>query len=203
MPILFARTLLPLVQLPPGGHWSDTTPRLALRARPAPASRPRGRRRARPHPLPGGVRPGEPARRRAWSGVAQRDFTWERVPTVSYRDENGVELLDLPGRAAPTRGHPAAAAISGQLGSAAARLRGPRPHHPAGGPAAEADLERRLHRHLRRPGRGELDDGRADAAITPHIDFPRAAVEEEALRTARFCAPEADRAHDRWLMKVL
>ena len=32
-----------------------------------------------------------------------------------------------------------------------------------------------------------MEDGRI--AITPHADFPRAAVAEEALRTARFCAP--------------
>ena len=34
--------------------------------------------------------------------------------------------------------------------------------------------------------------------ITPHVDFPRAGVEEEALRTARFCAPEHDRHEVAW-----
>ena len=39
----------------------------------------------------------------AWAGAAQRDFAeaWERLETVSYRDENGTELLDLPGRPLP------------------------------------------------------------------------------------------------------
>ena len=47
-----------------------------------------------------------PASRRdtaAWAGVAQRDFAeaWRRLETVSYRDESGTELLDLPGRPLP------------------------------------------------------------------------------------------------------
>ena len=47
-----------------------------------------------------------PAGRRdvaAWAGVAQRDFTeaMARLPLVTYRDERGAELFDLPGPAAP------------------------------------------------------------------------------------------------------
>jgi hypothetical protein len=34
--------------------------------------------------------------------------------------------------------------------------------------------------------------------ITPHTDFDHAAVQEEALRTARFCAPEHTRHEVRW-----
>jgi hypothetical protein len=34
--------------------------------------------------------------------------------------------------------------------------------------------------------------------ITPHTDFPRAKVAEEALRTARFCAPEAAKHEVNW-----
>jgi hypothetical protein len=39
----------------------------------------------------------------AWAGVAQRDFAeaWQRLTTVSYRDEKGAELLDLPGEPLP------------------------------------------------------------------------------------------------------
>ena len=52
-----------------------------------------------------------PATRRdaaAWAGVAQRDFAeaWARLPTVSYRDERGVELLDLPGLPLPPASTP-------------------------------------------------------------------------------------------------
>ena len=55
------------------------------------------------------------------------------------------------------------------------------------------------HADRRRPRRRELDAWTARRlTITPHIDFPRAGVEEEALRTARFCAPEHDRHEVAW-----
>ena len=62
-----------------------------------------------------------PASRRdaaAWAGVAQRDFAeaWERLDTVSYRDENGTELLDLPDQPLPPASHAAAGALPGALG---------------------------------------------------------------------------------------
>jgi hypothetical protein len=34
--------------------------------------------------------------------------------------------------------------------------------------------------------------------VTPHTDFPRAAVTAEALRTARFCAPDASKHEIAW-----
>ena len=39
----------------------------------------------------------------AWLGAAQRDFAdaWERIETVTYRDEQGRELFDLPGQPLP------------------------------------------------------------------------------------------------------
>src|SRR3712207_8642911 len=37
----------------------------------------------------------------AWSGAAQRDFDFDRIGTVRYRDDKGIELLDLPGRPLP------------------------------------------------------------------------------------------------------
>ena len=102
-PILLARTLVPLVQLPPAGFYDDTR-RATLFVRD-------------PRPLPDPIDAAAlvihryldafgPAQRRdvaAWAGVAQADFAaaWERVETVSYRDEQGRELLDLPGRPLP------------------------------------------------------------------------------------------------------
>ncbi len=96
-PIVFARSLLALRQLPPAGHWGD---------------RSRARFVLDPRPLPDGADAAAlvlerylaafgPASRRdvaSWAGVAQRDLApgWERVMTVSYRDEHGTELLDLP-----------------------------------------------------------------------------------------------------------
>ena len=50
----------------------------------------------------------------AWAGVAQRDFAeaWERLETVSHRDENGTELLDLPGQPLPPAPRPCRCASS-------------------------------------------------------------------------------------------
>ena len=102
-PVIFARTLLPLVQLPPAGYWDDARRgrgSCSIRARcPTP---PTPRRSSSPATSTAFG----PASRRdvaAWAGVAQRDFAeaFERVETVSFRDEHGTELLDLPGRPLP------------------------------------------------------------------------------------------------------
>ncbi len=100
--VSFARTLLPLVQLPPAGYWRD-------RRRPSFVVDPR--------PLPDPVDAAAlvlarylgafgPASRRdvaAWAGEAQRDFAgaWERLSVLSFRDSQGVELFDLPGQPLP------------------------------------------------------------------------------------------------------
>ena len=146
MPLLYARTLLPLTFLPPAGHWRDTTrkARFVLDPRPLPDPEDAGAL-----VLTRYLEAFGPAAKRdvaAWAGVAQREFPWERVQTVSYRDEKGRELLDLPAPAAPARRDPAPAALPRQLGPAAAGLRRPRPDHPARGAAAEAHA---LRRHAR------------------------------------------------------
>ncbi|MEA2347171.1 MAG: hypothetical protein QOG62_958 [Thermoleophilaceae bacterium] len=107
VPISFARTVLPLVQVPPAGYWSQ--PRLPLFV-------------VDPRPLPSPADAAElalrrylaafgPASRRdmaAWAGATQRDFTdaLVRVKTVSYVDEQGTELFDLPGRPLPPASTP-------------------------------------------------------------------------------------------------
>ena len=198
MPLLYARTLLPLTFLPPAGHWRDTT------------------RKARfvhdPRPLPDPEDAGAlvltryltafgPAAKRdaaAWAGVAQRDFPWQRVETVSYRDEQGRELLDLPGQPLP----PADTKLPPRfLGNWDQPL------------LAYADRDRIIPpevQPLKLTLSGDTTltvDGRVVASwtidgprltITPHVDFPRDGVEEEALRTARFCAPEHDRHEVAW-----
>jgi hypothetical protein len=96
-PIMFASTLLPLVQLPPAGAWDDRRrPRFGVdpRSLPSPAD-------AATIVLERYLAAFGPASRRdiaAWAGVPQADFAQalERVLTVSFRDEKGVELLDLP-----------------------------------------------------------------------------------------------------------
>jgi Winged helix DNA-binding domain len=101
-PVSFARMLVPLVQLPPAGHWRNRgRPSFVLDPRPLPDPA-----EAAALVLARYLAAFGPASRRdvaAWAGVAQRDFAdaWERVPTVSYRDEAGTELLDLPDQPLP------------------------------------------------------------------------------------------------------
>jgi hypothetical protein len=195
-PVLFARTLLPLVQLPPAGHWSDNG---------------RGRRFAPdPRPLPPAVDAGAlvltryleafgPAAKRdvaAWAGVAQADFPFERVATVAYRDEKGRELLDLPDRPLPPASTPLPPRFLANW------------DQPL---LAYADRDRIippaiLPLQLTLSGDQTVTvDGRVAASwrleqarltITPHTDIARgarAAIREEGLRTARCLAPDLTR----------
>ena len=190
MPILMARSYLPLVQLPPAGHWRDTTrnSRHVLDPRPLP-----GPEDAAALVLTRYLEAFGPALKRdaaAWAGVAQRDFPWHRVQTVSYRDEQDRILFDLPGRPLP----PAGTKLPPRLLS-----------HWDQALLAYADRDRIIPPEIQ-PLKLTLSgdttltvDGRVVASwtmdgpkltLTPHVDFPRQGVEEEALRTARFCAPE-------------
>ena len=115
-PIIFARTLLPLIQLPPAGHWDDNR-----RGRASCSTRARGpdrrRGRARARALPRRLRAREQARVAAWAGVAQRDFAaaWERLQTVTYRERRRTPRP--PGRPAPSRRHTAAPAAAPPVGT--------------------------------------------------------------------------------------
>ena len=197
--VTFARTLLPLVQLPPAGHWKD-------------------RRRASfvidTRPLPDTVEAATlvlsrylaafgPASRRdiaAWAGVAQRDFAeaFARLPTVSYCDERGIELLDLPDQPLPPPSTPLPVRllarwdqpllayvereriIPPELQSLRLTLSGDQTVTVGGRVAASWLVER--------------SGGRAKLTVTPHVDLGRSARSEiraEAEPTARFCAPDA------------
>jgi hypothetical protein len=100
--IFFARTLLPLVQLPPAGLWGNRQrPLFVVDRRPLPTPTAAAALAVRRYLAAFG-----PASRRdiaAWSGLPQRDFAaaLAQMRTVSYHDEQGVELLDLPGVSLP------------------------------------------------------------------------------------------------------
>ena len=198
--VVFARTLLPLVQLPPAGFWRE-------RGRPSFTVDPR--------PLP---EPAEaaalvlarylaafgPASRRdvaAWAGVPQRDFAeaWERLEVVSYRAEDGTELLDLPRRPLPPASTPLPVRFLSRwdqplLAYADRERIIPAAVQPlkltlSGNQTVLVDGRVAASWWLRR-ARG----GRVQVDITPHVDISRsarAAVRAEATRTARFCEPEA------------
>jgi hypothetical protein len=198
-PIFFVRNLIPLVQLPPAGYWRD-------RRRPAFVVDPR--------PLPDPAEAATlvlsrylaafgPASKRdvaAWAGVAQRDFAeaWERLDTVSYRDEKDAQLFDLPGQPLPAgrtrlpvrflaRWDQALLAyedreriIPAALGPRKITLSGDQAVTVDGRVAAIWKLERRTRR--------------ATVVIEPLLDIAeraRAQIRSEAKRTARFMEPEA------------
>jgi len=198
-PVIFARTLLPLVQLPPAGAWDD-------------------KRRARfvrdPRPLPDPADAATlvlsrylaafgPASRRdaaAWAGVAQRDFAaaWERLPTVSYRDERGAELLDLPDMSLPPASTPLPVRLLAHwdqpLLAYADRERIIPPElQPlaltlSGDPTVTVDGRVMASWALRREGAA------VELTVTPHVELARSAraeIRAEAECTARFCEPDA------------
>jgi hypothetical protein len=198
--IMFARSLLPLVHLPPAGFWRDR-------------SRPRFAVDQRPLPDPGDaatlvleryLRAFGPAGKRdaaAWAGVAQRDFAaaWERLPVVSYRGEGGTELLDLPGEPLPpastklpvrflSRWDQVLLAyadrdriIPPELGPLRLTLSGDQTVTVDGRVAASWKLERATRR--------------VKVVIEPHTAIRKSAhaqIRAEAKRIARFAEPEAD-----------
>jgi hypothetical protein len=199
--VLLLRTLLPLVQLPPGGHWSDPR-RASFVADPRPE----------PSPADAAVRVLErylaafgPASRRdvaSWSGTAQRDFApaFERLELVSHRDEKGTELLDLPGRELPPASLRPPVRLLGNWDQTM---------------LAYADRERIMSdevRSLKLTISGDpvvtvagrvgaswslLEEGdRVRVEITPHVELRRAdrsAIRDEARRTASVCVPDATR----------
>ncbi len=106
--VMFARTLLPLVQLPPAGFWGERG-RAAFVVDPRPAARTRWTRR---RSCSAATSPPSGRRRRrdaaAWAGVAQRDFAgaWERLELSPIAPRTARELLDLPRRPLPPASTP-------------------------------------------------------------------------------------------------
>jgi hypothetical protein len=199
--VMFARNLLPLVQVPPAGFWRERRrPQFVVDPRPL------------PHPddaatlvLKRYLRAFGPASKRdvaAWAGGAQRDFAeaWKRLRTVSYVDEKGTELLDLPGQPLP----PASTKlpvrflarwdqvllayadreriIPPELGPLRLTLSGDQTVTVDGRVAASWKLERATRR--------------VKVVVEPHLQIRKSAhsqIRAEAKRIARFVEPEAQR----------
>ncbi len=198
--VAFARTLLPLIQLPPAGHWSNRSrPRFVVDQRPLPEPA-----KAAAHVLRRYLAAFGPASRRdaaAWAGVAQSDLAtaWTAMELVTFHDEHGVELLDLPDQPLPpastklpvrmlARWDQALLAyadreriIPPEVKPLGLTLSGAQTMTVGGRVAASWRLQRG-HRTIQ-------------AQIEPHVEIPRSAHEEiraEAGRVARFAAPELD-----------
>ena len=200
-PIIFARNLLPLVQLPPAGAWADRRkPSFVVdpRPRPDPAE-------AATLVLARYLAAFGPASRRdvaAWAGVAQRDFAeaWARLDTVAHRDEQGAELFDLPGQPLPPASTPLPVRLLAHwdqpLLAHADRERIFAPEVQAlkltlsGEPAVTVDGR------VAASWKVEREGDAVRLSVTPHIEIRRAAraeIRAEAERTARFCEPDARR----------
>jgi hypothetical protein len=199
--VIFARSLLPLVQVAPAGFWGE-------RRRPGFVLDPR------PLPDPGAasmlvlsryLAAFGPASRRdvaAWAGVAQRDFAdaVAGLPVVCYRDEHGTELLDLPDQPLPPPSTPLPVRflsrwdqallayadrdriIPPEIGRLRLTLSGDATVTVGGRVAASWRLVR--------------GSGSVQVRITPHVPIRRSArtqIRAEARRTARFCVPDAGR----------
>jgi hypothetical protein len=193
--IFFARMVLPLVQLPPAGHWRNRS-RLSFVLDPRPLPDPAD---AAALVVARDLAAFGPASRRdvaAWAGVAQRDFAGalERVPTVAYRDEAGTELLDLPDQPLP----PASTRLpvrflarwdQALLAYADRERIIPAELHPL---AATVSGEPTFTVDGRVAGTWNVRDG--ELTVTPEVELSRAqraAVKEEAARTARLFDPRS------------
>ncbi len=198
-PIIFARVLLPLVQIPPAGHWSDRRrPSFVVDPRPLPDPAD-----AAALVLARYLAAFGPAGRRdlaAWAGVPQRDFAdaWGRLDTVEYHDEHGEVLIDLPGQPLPPASTPlpvrflahwdqpllAYAERERILPAAVQALK----LTISGAPTVTVDGRVAASWALARAGDA------VRLTVTPHVEISRAAraaVRAEAERTARFGAPDA------------
>jgi hypothetical protein len=198
--VMFARSLLAVVHLPPAGFWRERRrPQFAFDPRPLPDPED-----AATLVLERYLRAFGPASKRdaaAWAGVAQRDFAaaWDRLATVSYRDEQGTELLDLPGEPLPpastklpvrflSRWDQVLLAyadrdriIPPELGPLRLTLSGDQTVTVDGRVAASWKLERATRR--------------VKVVIEPHVAIRKSAhsaIRAEAKRTARFAEPEAE-----------
>jgi hypothetical protein len=199
--VIFARMLLPLVQLPPAGSWNDKRRSLFVvdpRPRPEPAD-------AAALVLARYLAAFGPASRRdvaAWAGVPQRDFAaaWERVPTVSYRDEHGTELLDLPDQPLPPASTPLPVRLLAHWDQPLlAYADRDRIIPPAVRPlklTLSGDPTVTVDGRVAASWRVEREGDAVQLIVTPHVEIRRAAraeIRAEAERTARFCEPDARR----------
>ena len=201
-PLIFARTLLPVIQLPPAGFYDDTRRKTAFVVDPRP--RP-DRIDAAAVVIRRYLAAFGPAQKRdvsAWVGAAQADFAdaWERIETVTYRDEQGRKLLDLPGRPLPPAETLLPPRLLGHWDQALLAYQDRERIIPpevaplkltlSGSPTVTVDGRVAASWDYRR------EDGMVTVTIEPHTDIPRGAhdaIREEAKRTALICEPDARR----------
>ncbi len=198
-PIMFARHLLPLIQIAPAGLWGNRKrPQFVIDERPLPDAT-----QAAVLVLRRYLQAFGPASRRdaaGWSGVPQRDFAhaWERVDPVTYLDERGVELYDMPAQPLPPASTKLAPRFLARWDQAllahADRDRIIPPELLALKLTHSGDQTVTVDGRVAASWWLRTKQDRAQVQITPHVEISRrahASIRTEAKRTAMFCAPEA------------
>ena len=199
-PVFFARTLVPLVQPPPAGFWGNRKrPTFVVDPRPLPDPDEAAR-----HVVAQYLGAFGPASRRdvaAWAGVAQRDFgdAFAKVPTVSYRDEKGAELLDLPDAPLPPASTKLPVRLLAHWDQAllayADRDRIIPPELQALRLTLSGDPTVTLDGRVAASWKLERATKTARVVVTPHVEIgrkSRSEIRAEAKRTARICVPDAN-----------
>ncbi|MDA0184395.1 winged helix DNA-binding domain-containing protein [Solirubrobacter phytolaccae] len=190
-PILRARTLVPLVQLPPAGHYADKGRNTLFVKDPRPLPT---HEDAAKTVLTRYLTAFGPAQKRdlaAWAGAAQRDFDFDALELTRYRDEQGRELLDLPGQTILPADTPLPPRFLGNWDQPLLAYKDRDRIIPPAVQPLQLTLsgDQTLTVDGRVAASWRMDEGRM--LITPHTDFPTDGIREEALRTAKFCAPHA------------
>jgi Winged helix DNA-binding domain len=201
-PIWFARTLLPVVQLPPAGFYADTRRKTVFVADPRP--RP-DRVDAAALVIRRYLAAFGPAQKRdvsSWLGAAQSDFAdaWERIETVSYRDEEGRRLFDLPGQPLPPADTPLPPRLLGHWDQALLAYQDRERIIPPEIKPLQLTLSGSPTVTVRGRVAASWDYRREDdhvrVTIEPHTEIARgerAAIRAEAKRTATILEPDAKR----------
>jgi len=199
-PILIARFLVHMVQVPPYGMLWDNRERPRFVVDPRPHVDPLDAAVLVIRRYLGAFGPASKRDVAGWGGVPQRDFvdTWERVQTTSFRDEHGRELLDLPDQPLPpgkTKLPPRFLARWDQpLLAYADRDRIIPPELLPLRLTLSGDQTLTVDGRVAASWWLHTKKDRAQVEIKPHTDIPRrahASIRAEAKRTALFCAPEA------------
>ena len=180
-PILFVRTLLPLVQLPPAGAWADrgrapfVVHDAALPSLEDAAAHVLGRYLA-------AFGPASLRDAASWAGATQRDFAGaaERLGAVTLRGPDGGKLLDLPGAPLPPGDTPLPVRLLAHWDQPLLAYADRERIMPAEVAPLEADDQRRPHRDGGRPGRRELGVGAQRARRPHHRDPARRAAARRA-----------------------
>jgi hypothetical protein len=199
--VLLLRTLLPLVQLPPSGHWNDPR-RASFVADPRPEPDPADAAALVLERYLGAFGPASLRDAAAWAGVAQRDFApaLERLPLVRLHDEKGTELLDLPGWELPPATVVPPVRLVGHWDQAllayADRERVMTPEVQALKLTIRGDQTVLVRGRVAASWTMAREDSFARVEVTSHVDLrraDRAAIREEARLMARVCEPDATR----------